>query len=185
MPLRVIAGEAKGRPLRSLRGMALRPTPARVRAALFSALGDRTRQGPFLDLYAGTGAVGIEALSRGAPWADFVEQHGPACRVLAHNLAVTGLRDRARIVAAPVARFLGRPADRVYAVVFADPPYGRGGGREVLSALAGWSGVTAETLVVVQHQTGEDIPVGGWRLLRRNRYGRTTLSFYRLEGGAH
>lgn len=163
----------------------MRPTPARVRAALFSILGESILGGAFLDLYAGTGAVGIEALSRGAPCADFVEQHGPACRVLAQNLAATGLDGRARVIAVPVARFLARPADRTYAVVFADPPYGLGQGERVLSALAGWSGVVAETLVVVQHSGREDISSRGWRLLRRETYGETRLSFYKLEGGAH
>ncbi|MBC7340819.1 MAG: 16S rRNA (guanine(966)-N(2))-methyltransferase RsmD [Firmicutes bacterium] len=184
MPLRVIGGEAKGHPLRSLRGLALRPTQARVRAALFSILGEVVVRGPFLDLYAGTGAVGIEALSRGAPWADFVEQYRPAARVLMHNLAATGLGERARVVVAPVGVFLARPADRRYAVVFADPPYGTGRTEEVLRALAGWSGISAETLVVVQHRKGEQVSVGGWRRLRSETYGETCLSFFKLEGGA-
>lgn len=182
MPLRVIGGEAGGRPLRSLKGLSVRPTSARVRAALFSMLGEAVGRGPFLDLYAGTGAVGIEALSRGAPWADFVEQHRPMARVLEQNLAATGLGGRARVVVAPVAAFLARPADRRYAVVFADPPYGAVRVEEVLRSLAGWDGVSAETLVVVQHRGEGGIAVGGWRLLRDKRYGDTCLSFFRLEG---
>lgn len=161
----------------------MRPTPARVREALFSLLGDSICRGAFLDLYAGTGAVGIEALSRGAPWADFVEHHGPARRVLAQNLAGTGLGARARVVGLPVERFLARPADRTYAVVFADPPYGTGHGERVLRALAGWSGVTAETLVVVQHSGKEEVAGRGWRLARRETYGETWLSFFKPEEG--
>lgn len=183
MPLRVIGGEFKGHALRSLRGLALRPTQARVRAALFSILGELVRGGPFLDLYAGTGAVGIEALSRGAPCADFVEQHRAAGRVLKENLEATGLKERARVVVAPVGVFLRRAADRRYAVVFADPPYGPRRAEEILRALAGWSGISPETLVVVQHPKGEEATVGGWRRLRSETYGETRLSFYRMEGG--
>jgi 16S rRNA (guanine966-N2)-methyltransferase len=159
----------------------MRPTSARVRAALFSILGDTVLTGPFLDLYAGTGAVGIEALSRGAPWADFVEQYHAACDVLRRNLAATGCAERARVISLPVARFLNRPADRTYAVVFADPPYGAGEGERVLAGLAGWSGLTPETLVVVQHSSREEVRAEGWRLVRRESYGDTGLSFFRAE----
>lgn len=182
MPMRVISGQARGQVLRSLRGSAIRPTSARVRGALFSILGESIQAGPFLDLYAGTGAVGIEALSRGAPWADFVEQHRAACRVLSGNLVAAQCAERARVLALPVARFLARSADRVYAVVFADPPYGAGEGARVLVRLAGWSGVARETLVVVQHSGREEVRAGGWRLVRREAYGDTRLSFYRPEG---
>lgn len=181
--MRVIAGQAKGRALRSLRGSAMRPTSARVRAALFSILGDTVLGGPFLDLYAGTGAVGIEALSRGAPWADFVEQYRAACEVLRRNLAAAGCAERARVIPLPVARFLTRPADRTYAVVFADPPYGAGEVERVLTDLAGWSGLTPETLVVVQHSSREQVRAEGWRLVRRESYGDTRLSFFRPEEG--
>lgn len=183
LPMRVIAGQAKGRALRSLRGSAMRPTSARVRAALFSILGDTVLGGPFLDLYAGTGAVGIEALSRGAPWADFVEQYRAACEVLRRNLAAAGCAERARVIPLPVARFLTRPADRTYAVVFADPPYGAGEVERVLTDLAGWSGLTPETLVVVQHSSREEVRAEGWRLVRRESYGDTRLSFFRPEEG--
>lgn len=185
--VRVIAGEAKGHRLRSLRGKALRPTSQRTRAALFSMLGEQVRRGPFLDLFAGMGSVGIEALSRGAPWVDFVEKHEPACRLLRENLAALGFADRARVVRGRVEEFLRQDPGKRYAVVFLDPPYARGIVSATLRSLAGWVGLAAETVVVVQHSRWEEpFAPPGWRLLKRRGYGETQLAFYcpAEEGGA-
>ncbi len=125
--MRVIAGGLGGRRLRAPRGLATRPTSDRVREALFSALGHVT-SARVLDLYAGTGALGIEALSRGAAHATFVESARPALAALRENLAALGLAGAARVVAQPVAGaasriggggWLAGPFD----LVFADPPY--------------------------------------------------------------
>jgi 16S rRNA (guanine966-N2)-methyltransferase len=117
--VRVVAGEFKGRPLRAPRGMRTRPTADRVREALFSTLGDvsGTR---VLDLYAGTGALGIEALSRGAASAVFVERDPHAAATIAANLRSLGLAERVRRVDA--LRFIAR-AEGTFDLVFCDPPY--------------------------------------------------------------
>lgn len=189
--MRIIAGEAKGRPLNTLRGSALRPTSERVRAALFSILGDRVSTGPFLDLYAGTGAVGLEALSRGAPRADFVEYHRAACAILRENVARAGFQQRARVICASVGGFLNTEPDCRYAVVFVDPPYARGEAERVFPALARWPGVDGATLVVWQHgrreragvQGAAEDPVRtgeGLVRVRVESYGDTMLSFFRM-----
>src|SRR5919204_6282575 len=97
--MRVITGSAKGHKLKAPKGLSTRPMLDRVKEALFSVLeGYGPIRGRVLDLYAGTGSLGIECLSRGASWADFVEQRGHVCRIIAENLEHTRLDDRARVV---------------------------------------------------------------------------------------
>ncbi len=118
--MRIVAGRHKGRRLRAPAGADTRPTADRVREALFSILGsvDGLR---VLDLYAGSGALGLEALSRGARSATFVESARPALTAIQANLEATG--DKAEIVAADVIRWLGAAAGREFDLVFCDPPY--------------------------------------------------------------
>src|SRR5580692_6775643 len=119
--MRVIAGRLGGRRLTAPRGMATRPTSDRVREALFSALGP-LGGAAVLDLYAGTGALGIEALSRGAARATFVESARPALAALRDNLAALGLEGAARVLAMPVERAVTRLGG-AFDLVLADPPY--------------------------------------------------------------
>ncbi len=121
--MRVIAGTAGGRPLRSPRGHRTRPTADRVREALFSSLGAELAGARVLDLFAGSGALGIEALSRGAAWATFVERDPKALAVVAANLASTGLASRASVVRGEAARFCAEPRGGPFDLVFCDPPY--------------------------------------------------------------
>jgi 16S rRNA (guanine(966)-N(2))-methyltransferase RsmD len=123
--MRVITGSAKGHKLKAPKGLSTRPMLDRVKEALFSVLeGYGPIRGRVLDLYAGTGSLGIECLSRGAAWADFVEQSAHVCRIIRENLAHTKLIDRARVVQMPVARYLAtaHPAEK-YAIIVMDPPY--------------------------------------------------------------
>src|ERR671914_498164 len=120
--MRVIAGRYGGRRLQAPSGEATRPTSDRVREALFSVLGDRLEGARVLDLYAGTGALGIEALSRGAAEATFVDRSAEATRTITANLDKTHLTDSARVVRGDVVRFLRGPGDPVD-LVFLDPPY--------------------------------------------------------------
>jgi 16S rRNA (guanine966-N2)-methyltransferase len=117
--MRVIAGEFKGRPLRTPRGMRTRPTADRVREALFSMLGD-VREARVLDLYAGSGALGIEALSRGAESAVFVERNPRAAAVIERNLRSLALDET--VIRQDALRFIGRSAGP-FDLVFCDPPY--------------------------------------------------------------
>src|SRR4051812_37166824 len=118
--MRVIAGEFRSRRLKSLEGLDTRPTPDRVRESLFSILAPEIEDAVFLDAYAGTGAVGIEALSRGASRAIFIERSKAAVAVIRENLAALGLQKRADVIAGRVLQHLrGHRAD----IVFLDPPY--------------------------------------------------------------
>src|SRR2546422_6504978 len=120
--MRVIGGEFRSRRLKSIPGLATRPTSDRLRETLFDVLGAQVEGAVFLDAYAGTGAVGIEALSRGAARAVFIEKSKNAARVLRENLASLGVEGRALVV---VAATLSSIAEQTVDIVFLDPPYER------------------------------------------------------------
>jgi 16S rRNA (guanine966-N2)-methyltransferase len=177
----VISGSARGRRLRVPKGASTRPTSDLVREAVFNILesmgADRTS---VLDLYAGSGALGIEALSRGAERADFVERDREACAVIRHNLALTDLTDRGKVYCMPVDRALGR-LPGPYTLVLADPPYADARAPEVLERLAGSDLVQAETTLVYEHAARVEPPerLGPFRRVMTRRHGDTAVSVYR------
>jgi len=172
--MRVIAGEFRSRRLKSITGAATRPTPDRLRETLFDILASRIRGATFLDAYAGSGAVGIEALSRGAAHAFFLERNRAALEAIRQNLASLDLEPRATIVAGPVLLTIPRcPAD----IVFLDPPYDLE--REYAAVLEILS-ETPPPLVVVQHSSRQALADvhGVLRRTRTVRQGDNALSFY-------
>lgn len=178
--MRVIGGAFRSRRLKTLPGPALRPTPDRLRETLFDVLGGEIAGRTFLDAYAGSGAVGIEALSRGAARAVFIERRRAAVAVIRQNLAALGLEARAEVVHGETLKRLPRYAADV---VFLDPPYAEP--RECEAALR-LLGETPPRLVVVQHQRRRHLAesYGRLRRVRTLRQGENLLSFYRPEGAA-
>jgi pantetheine-phosphate adenylyltransferase len=182
--MRVIAGTAKGRRLRAGRGLALRPTADKVRGAVFNILESRfnLESAAVLDLFAGTGALGIEALSRGAGAVTFVEKSPASVRVLRDNLRLCGLQDRARVLAMSVRRAVLQLAREGAAFhgVLADPPYERELLESTLCAVAEQSLVQPGGWVIVEHHTNETPPAacGPLRLTQSRRYGKTALALY-------
>ncbi len=172
--MRVIAGEFRSRRLKSIPGLATRPTPDRLREALFDILAPLIPDAVFLDAYAGTGAVGIEALSRGARQAIFLERSRGAIEVIRQNLAALGLESRASVIAGPVLVTIGRnPAD----VIFADPPYElEHEYSRLLDALA----QMRPLLAVIQHSARSVLPEAHGCLVRTRvlQQGDNVLSFY-------
>jgi 16S rRNA (guanine966-N2)-methyltransferase len=184
--MRVIAGTHKGRRLASPRAPGLRPTSDKVREALFSILHPYLPGARFLDLYAGTGAVGIEALSRGAQRAVFVESDPGAYRLLRRNLADCGLQDAGEPYSGTAEAFLREAAShRPYDIVFADPPY-RGGDTGQLLRAFEQIPLRETSLIVLEHASKSPLPAQTGRLtrVRQYRYGDTTLSLFRLQGPA-
>ena len=185
--MRVIAGKAKGHRLRGPRSRrngaaATRPSSDLVRGAIFSALAslgaDLSR---VLDLYAGSGALGIEALSRGARWCDFVEREAAACAVIKANLAATGFEGQAAVHCLPAERAADR-LEGVYTLVLADPPYADPGALSVLQSLAVSGRVEpGRTVVVLEHSSREEPPqeLGVMGLQSRRRHGDSAVSIYR------
>ncbi len=170
--MRIIAGEFRSRRLIAPEGDQTRPTPDRLREALFSALGDRVEGTVFLDAYAGSGSVGIEALSRGAKRAIFVEKHPKALEALRKNLASLGITDRASVINSAASKALKhQPAD----IVFVDPPYDREA--EYSTAM---EAVSDCKLLLVQHSIRLTLPevCGELSRVRQMRQGDNVVSFY-------
>ena len=177
--MRVIAGEFRSRVLKSLPGLDVRPTPDRMREAVFSILAPRIEGVTFADLYAGTGAVGIEALSRGARRAFFVEQDRKAVGVIRENLKSLGIEGRADVRQGRASAVLsGLEAD----IVFVDPPYHLDA--EYESTLAGL-GRKPPILVLVQHDVRRVLAesYGALQRLRVLRQGDNCVTFYTSRTG--
>jgi len=189
--MRVISGKYRGRPLRSLRGTSIRPTSDRLRETLFNVLTagnpEALQNTIWLDLFAGTGAVGIEALSRGAKQVYFVETSSAAAKLIEHNLQSLEISEGFKILQDDLAGIVWRLQREHFVgdVIFLDPPYAmRNTYEETLTVLAHSSLVWAMSLVVAEHEKKFD-PGDAFGALRRIRtltQGNTSLSFYRIGG---
>jgi 16S rRNA (guanine966-N2)-methyltransferase len=183
--MRVIAGSHRGRRLSGPQGTVLRPTSDKVREALFSILGTQVSGSRFLDLYAGTGAVGIEALSRGASAVTFVESDPKAVQLLQKNLRTCQLLDRAQICEGQAAAFLARKDwwGGPYDVLFADPPYSALDELDIL--IHAWRpGLLSErAVVIIEQDSRTELPasIDQAALVRRYVYGDTALCLYGIS----
>jgi 16S rRNA (guanine966-N2)-methyltransferase len=181
--MRIVAGSFGGRRLNAPRGLEIRPTSDRVREAIFNIIGQAVVGARVLDLFAGTGALGLEALSRGALRVVFVDQSPDAVRLVQSNIKRCGVQDRVEVILASAAqairrlRFQGEDLD----LVFLDPPYDQGLIQETLISLADLA--HSGTLVVAEHHHKELLPSGlqEWVKTQERRYGDTAVSFYAKE----
>lgn len=179
--MRIIGGRLKGRRLAGVKGQ-IRPTADRVREAIFNILGPEVPGSLVLDLFAGTGALGIEALSRGAVAAVFVENHSTSLQVLRRNLSQCALSEVSRIIPLAAEKALPRLAatGERFSLVFLDPPYGRGLADSTLLLLARKNLLAPDGYVIVEHSRLENL-TEQYQDLRRHdqrRYGATLISFY-------
>jgi 16S rRNA (guanine(966)-N(2))-methyltransferase RsmD len=174
--MRVIAGTARGVPLRAPRDRATRPVTDRVKETLFGILGQRVPDARVLDLYAGSGALGIEALSRGAVHATFVERGREALATIRLNLERTGLAAAASVQGRDVDQFLARDTGGPYDLAFLDPPYEE---RAILAPLERLVPLLAPSAsVVVKHFWRTEVPTpSGLARWRDRRFGETALTF--------
>ncbi|HWN74606.1 MAG TPA: 16S rRNA (guanine(966)-N(2))-methyltransferase RsmD [Candidatus Udaeobacter sp.] len=188
--MRIIAGTFRSRQLKSLKGMALRPTSDNLRETLFNVLGGLVVDARFMDLFAGTGAVGIEALSRGASEAIFVEKHPPAVALIKENLESLEIREGARVVASDALKALERlvkepsAANARIDILFLDPPYAEAEAYKTVLAFLGGANLLAENAVVIaEHQRSLDLPetFGKLERVRVLRQGDAALTFYRFR----
>ena len=180
--MRVIAGDFKGRTLQAPTWEGLRPTSDRLRETLFNVVAPTIRGARVLDGYAGTGAVGIEALSRGASEVVFVERDRRAVALIEANLARCGVRDRHAIIRSDLAAVTGMAKAAPFEIVFLDPPYGRAGLDEALAA--GAALMAADTFLIIEHARRDEAPAS-YGALQRTRTlpsGDSALAFYRLAG---
>ena len=183
--MRVIAGEARGTPLKAPEGMRTRPMSDKVKGALFSMLASLgVEPERVLDLYAGSGAVGIEALSRTAEWADFVEGRADAVGVIRDNLAKTKFDKIAAVHQTTVESFLGRAPAAPYDFVIMDPPYADPAIVENLGRLGRSALVAPGTIVALGHSPRVELPdeLPPLRRLRQRCHGDSCFSIYEVEG---
>lgn len=181
MGLRIIGGTLRGRRLASVRGMSTRPSSDRLREAVFNILGPRVVDASVLDLFAGTGALGIEALSRGADRCVFIENSIPALVVIRKNIAQCALEERSRVIRWNIANSLDCIQCRQppFDLVFMDPPYGEDLIAPALSHLQRSASIGADVRVVVEHGVSNGIPpvVSGFKVIDQRRYGKSVVSF--------
>lgn len=180
--MRVIGGTLRSRKLHPLRGQTIRPTSDYLREAIFNILANRVEDAVVLDLFAGSGSLGIEALSRGAASAVFVDSHIQSLKSLGKNISACGLEEKSTVLRQDILRGLGflRALDRAFDLVFMDPPYDQGFGEKTLELLDRSACVAQGACLVMEHSTREPLPdqVGPFARIDERQKGKTVVSFY-------
>ena len=181
--MRVITGSARGRRLKELEGMETRPTTDRVKEGIFSALQFDIEGRRVLDLFAGTGQLGIEALSRGADSAVFVDRRADAVKLIRENLKVTELTDRAQVVAGDSMEYLSRLREK-FDIIFLDPPYEAGLLEPAIAHIARFDILNPHGIIVAECPAGRPLPElePPYRIHRTYRYGKIGVTVYRRAG---
>ena len=184
--MRVIAGRAKGRSLKCREGVETRPTADRFKEVLFDCIQFQVAGSRFLDLFAGSGAIAIEALSRGAKEAVLVEESAEACGIIRENLETCGFKSEAMLLCEKVSPALEKLAVRAepFDFIFLDPPYHRGLSEETLAAILRLSaGLLHEKSVGIAETAADEllIPPPGWSLFKEKRKKVTALLFFRKD----
>jgi 16S rRNA (guanine966-N2)-methyltransferase len=182
--LRIISGKLKGKKLYSVKGLDLRPTSDRVKEAIFDILQDCFRGQNVLDLFAGTGALGIETLSRGARKAIFIEESRQSLNALRRNIEECWLKEQAEVlpreVQAGIRVLEGRGES--FDLIFLDPPYGKGLAGATLKVLAQSSIIAPGALIVAEHSLTDSLEsIASLQMVDERKYGRTRVSFFRSD----
>ncbi|MGQ9644968.1 MAG: 16S rRNA (guanine(966)-N(2))-methyltransferase RsmD [Thermodesulfobacteriota bacterium] len=179
--MRIIGGTSKGKRLTPPKGQALRPTSDRVKESIFNILGEGVKGKVILDLFAGTGNLGIEALSRGAKRAIFVEKAREATRLIKNNLSQCGMATVSEIIPKDVIRAIGilRQRGETFDLILMDPPYERGLIQKTLWKLQSHRIYHDESILVIEHDRREPLPrnSNGWNLIQQRKIGDTLISF--------
>ncbi len=181
---RIIAGKVRGFRLQPVPGDITRPITDRVKEALFNILGGDIQDSSFLDLFAGTGSVGIEALSRGAAFTRFIDKNRPAYQTVKSNLEHTGLANQAQLLHADAFTFIRQSPDRQFDYIFIAPPQYKNLWCEMLAALdknPGWLAQDGWVIVQIDPIESGEVALNHFFEFERRRYGSTVLIFYRNE----
>lgn len=180
--LRVISGAARGRRLRQVSGYETRPISGKVKGALFNIIGGDVKGAAMLDLFGGTGSVGVEALSRGAAWTLFLDTRREAIQTIRTNLEMTGLQDRAEVVQADALQYLERDPVRAFDYVYIAPPQYRGLWSDTLQHVdncPSWLSLDGWVIVQIHPSEFSEIDLKRLAMFDRRRYGNTMLCFFR------
>lgn len=180
--MRVITGSARGRRLKELEGLETRPTTGKVKEALFSVIQFDIEGRRVLDLFAGTGQLGIEALSRGAECAVFVERRRDALQVIRENLEACGMTDKARVVNGDAMSYL--KSGEKFDLIFLDPPYTSGLLEQALEEIVRFDICRRHGIIVAESAADKTLPplAGPYALYREYRYGKIKLTVYHRDG---
>jgi 16S rRNA (guanine(966)-N(2))-methyltransferase RsmD len=179
--MRIIAGQAKGRVLKSPKGNKTRPATELVRGAIFSILESVADDWSLvLDLFSGSGSLGIEALSRGAGWVDFVEQEPRCCAIIKQNLVKTRFKDDAHVYCCSVTRAISF-LDKEYGIILMDPPYSSPSIDKTIEQLANSELVNSKSIVMVTHSRLRPLQPGyaSLNLLKEHRHGDSVIALYK------
>jgi len=181
--LRIISGTLRGKKLHPFQGKGIRPTADRTKEAIFNILSDRVTGAVVLDLFAGSGALGIEALSRGADMATFIDTAPAAVSLLEKNLRSCSLDDRARIITWDIERNLDclKSHDRLYTLIFMDPPYHKGLLLKALAHLTKCKALAPGACLVLEYGNVDELSltIADFGQVDQRRYGKTLVSFLR------
>lgn len=180
--MRVITGSARGRVLKTLEGEDVRPTTDRVKEAIFSIIQFEIEGRQVLDMFAGSGQLGIEALSRGAAYATFTDMSKDAVSIIKQNLLSTGLHKNSAVLQADAITFL-KNSRKKFDIIFMDPPYSKGILQSALPYAA--EAVNDGGVIICEHPYGEDMPqkVGRFSVYREYKYSKVAITVYRLTEG--
>lgn len=184
--MRVIAGVARSMPLKTPMGPDTRPTTDRIKETLFNILQNDIPGAVFMDLFSGSGAIGIEALSRGARKAYFIENAAPALNCIQENLTFTKLNDKAVVLKQDVALGLSSVFEKEVDIIFMDPPYESGQEERVLQILSGMKYVTEDTLIIVEASLRTDLKYAdalGFEVIREKKYKTNKHLFLKRKVG--
>lgn len=184
--MRVIAGSAKSLPLKTIEGLDTRPTTDRIKETLFNMINFRIADSTFLDLYSGSGGIGIEALSRGADFCYFVDNNPKAVQCIEENLEFTKLKDKAAVLRKDVFSAIKYLAEkgRVFSVIFMDPPYSMHLEKETLECLAQSKLINEDSLLIVEARIETEfgfLPSIGLKSIREKEYKTNKHVFIGLE----
>jgi 16S rRNA (guanine966-N2)-methyltransferase len=179
--MRIISGICRGRKLTPIEGIEIRPTSDRIRETVFNILGTRVKNARVLDLFAGTGALGLEALSRGAAHAVFVDASAAACRIIRQNIDRCRFFGQTDLIQQDLFLPLHDPAvtSRCFDLIFMDPPYDRNFITNIVEKQALAAVLSDRGIIVAEHATKERLsfPLNGLDIFRQKKYSRTTVSF--------
>jgi 16S rRNA (guanine966-N2)-methyltransferase len=179
--MRIISGSCRGRKLTPIEGLDIRPTSDRIRETVFNILGPRVKNARVLDLFAGTGALGLEALSRGAAHAVFVDVSAFACRTIRQNIDRCRFFGQADLIQQDLIFPLHDPAviSRCFDLIFIDPPYHRGYIKKIVEKQNIAAILSDSGIMVAEHATKESLsfPLDGLDIFRQKKYSKTTISF--------
>ncbi len=180
--MRVIAGSAKGRKLLTPEGMNTRPTTDRLKEALFGMIQFEVPQAEFLDLFAGSGGIGIEALSRGAKSLDSAEQDSKAISCIMSNLKNLKMEKKAKVWPFSVERVLQKlyQENRTFDIIFMDPPYQKGWEDKICTMISEYKLLKPEGILIVESSSETEIAAVGLQLVKEKTYKTTKFSFFRL-----